>query len=317
MNGVRVRQNGRVSVIIPAHNRAALIGRAIRSVLDQTAADCADVTVVDDGSTDDTAAVVQSLGHHVRYVRQEKAGAPTARNRGILAQCNEFVAFLDSDDEWHPDKLQRQLAALSDHSDVVLVCGDFQRRHPDGRCVLVKPPPVATDTPCDFLAPLLQRNFVGTSVTIVRAAALQRTGLFRRELLRSQDYHLWLRLAQVGPGVYLSGPLATYSVDAPGNLSRGGVRQAEFQLRARYMLSGVMHRRPELRAASRRGLADCLALLRDCAFRDERWPAAVRYALRSLAHAPLHRRRWEWFRPVDALWRRWRAGPIRTLPEPS
>lgn len=317
MNGVRISQNDRVSVIIPANNRAALIGRAICSVLEQTAADRAEVIVIDDGSTDDTAAVIQSFGPHVRYIRQEKAGAPTARNRGILAQRNEFVAFLDSDDEWHPEKLQRQLAVLRDHPDVVLVCGDFQRRHPDGRLILVEPPPVPTDTQCDFLAPLLRRNFVGTSVTIVRAAALQRTGLFRRELLRSQDYHLWLRLAQTGPGVYLNGPLATYTVDAPDNLSRGAVKQAEFQLRARYMIARTLRNRSADSLHARRGLADCLALLRDCAVRDARWPAAVRYALRTLAHAPRHRRRWEWFRPIDAVWRACRAAPIRPIAEPS
>lgn len=314
MTTLRVQHNGRVSVIIPAHNREAFIGTAIRSVLDQTAADLCDIIVIDDGSIDETTAVVRSFGSRVRYIHQENAGAPTARNRGILAQSNEFVAFLDSDDAWLPDKLERQLAVLHEHPEVVLVCGDFQRRHPDGRCELVEPPPVPKDVPCDFLAPLLLRNFVGTSVTIVRAAALQRAGLFRPELLRSQDYHLWVRIAMIGPGVYLAGPLATYTVDAPNNLSHGAVRQAEYQLRARYMLMRLLRHHPELCATVRRGMADCLALLRDRAYQREQWGVAARYALRSLMCSPTRRPRWEWYRPIDAALRQLRitSRPIRS-----
>ena len=101
----------RVSVVIPTYNRAGTVGRAIASALAQTDQD-REIIVVDDGSTDATAAVVARLGDAVRYVRQENRGVAAARNRGIREARGAYVAFLDSDDEWLPEKLDRQVTVL-------------------------------------------------------------------------------------------------------------------------------------------------------------------------------------------------------------
>ena len=100
----------KVSVVIPTHDRAHLVGRAIRSVLAQTFQDF-EIIVVDDCSVDNTKEVVQSLADsRIRYLRHEiNRGGSAARNTGIGAARGEWIAFLDSDDEWLPKKLEKQL----------------------------------------------------------------------------------------------------------------------------------------------------------------------------------------------------------------
>jgi glycosyltransferase involved in cell wall biosynthesis len=105
-----------ISCIIPVHNGARFIREAIVSVLEQDYRPI-EVIVVDDGSTDDTAAVVQQFAD-VRYVHQVNAGPGAARNAGLAMTDGEFVAFLDSDDSWAPHKLSRQLEFLNQHPDV-------------------------------------------------------------------------------------------------------------------------------------------------------------------------------------------------------
>jgi glycosyltransferase involved in cell wall biosynthesis len=96
-----------VSCIIPCYNAERFLGEAIESVIAQTLAPV-EIIVVDDGSTDGSAAVAARYADRVRYLRQDNAGPATARNRGVESSCGEFVAFLDADDLWHPEKLERQ-----------------------------------------------------------------------------------------------------------------------------------------------------------------------------------------------------------------
>lgn len=92
-----------VSVVIPAYNAGEYLGRAIDSVLAQTQP-AAEIIVVDDGSADNTADVAQGYGERIRFIQQENAGASVARNTGIEAAASEWIAFLDADDEWLPQK---------------------------------------------------------------------------------------------------------------------------------------------------------------------------------------------------------------------
>lgn len=100
-----------VSVVVPTYNRAAWIGATLRTVVEQSH-QAREIIVVDDGSTDDTESVVNSFGSAVRYERQVNAGVSAARNHGVQLATSELVAFVDSDDLWHPRKLEAQLAAL-------------------------------------------------------------------------------------------------------------------------------------------------------------------------------------------------------------
>jgi glycosyltransferase involved in cell wall biosynthesis len=113
-----------VSVIIPTYNRAALLDAAIRSVLDQTCT-AREIIVIDDGSTDDTKAVVERYKDAVRYIYQDHRGHwGSARDRGIGEATGAYIAFLDSDDLWLPDKLARQLAYAEQHPHVGLIYCD-------------------------------------------------------------------------------------------------------------------------------------------------------------------------------------------------
>lgn len=109
-----------VSVVIPAYNYGRFIGEAIRSVLEQTHPP-SEIIVVDDGSTDETAAVVGAFGDAVRYNRQDNAGVCAARNRGVSESTGELVAFLDADDTWEPTNLEKQIAAFASDEEIGLV----------------------------------------------------------------------------------------------------------------------------------------------------------------------------------------------------
>ena len=113
-----------LSVVIPSFNRGGLIGRALKSVLAEiNHAD--EIIVVDDGSTDHTAEIIEELSdRRIRYIRQSNAGAGTARNRGAAEASNELLAYLDSDDEWLPGKTEAQRTFMAAHSTLLNVLKD-------------------------------------------------------------------------------------------------------------------------------------------------------------------------------------------------
>lgn len=185
-----------VSVVIPAHNAREFLGKAVRSVLEQTHR-CAEIIIVDDGSTDGTVGVASSFGEQVKYIRQENAGAAIARNSGIHAATSEYIAFLDADDFWFPDKTQRQLQRFDSDPEIALVYCAKERVDGDGL-----PAPLA-DEPNSFpsgwiFTELFRANYISTaSEVIVRKDALLDVGLFSTDprLRNCQDYELWLRIA--------------------------------------------------------------------------------------------------------------------------
>jgi glycosyltransferase involved in cell wall biosynthesis len=112
----------RISVIVPAYNSERYLGEALQSVLSQTRRPF-EVIVVDDGSSDGTPSVASSFGDDVHYVRQPNGGIGAARNHGVDLAAGDYIAFLDADDVWEPDKLERQLAALEEEPQPDLVFG--------------------------------------------------------------------------------------------------------------------------------------------------------------------------------------------------
>jgi len=292
--------NGRVSVIIPTYNRAQLLPRAINSVLRQTVADRCDIVVIDDGSTDDTSTVVARYGDRLQYIRQPHRGVSAARNVGIRASDGEFVAFLDTDDEWTPDKTERQLAALERWPDAVLVTGRAIARYRDGRLRVHAAPPIQCDRPVDLAPLLFAENFMPTPTVMVRRRVLEETELFPEELLRSDDYYLWVDLACRGPGVYVDALVAYYDDDTPAGLSRDRDTCLEYKLATHRRLCRKLRCRPDCKPSWRRGMAGMLAAMRDRAYRNGHYGAAVRYGLWSFWYAPA-RPKWEWRRLLSAI----------------
>ncbi len=182
-----------VSVIIPCFNTAAFLSKAVQSVLAQTMPDM-ELIVVDDGSTDSTAAVVHSFSdQRITYIYQENQGLASARNTGLRAARGEYIAFLDADDWFLPPKLERQSAYLAQAPEIGLVAsGYFFANEAGDRLYQVEP----------WLArPTLELStwLMGCPVTVhsvlVRRAWLARVDGFDAALHRLEDWDLWLRLA--------------------------------------------------------------------------------------------------------------------------
>ena len=187
-----------VSAIVPTHNRAALLARAIRSIQGQTFPHL-EIIVVDDASQDNTREVVESFNDpRIRYIRHDaNRGGSAARNTGIRAATGDFIAFLDDDDEWEPNKTEEQLKVIQDHDAVT--CTSIPT--PKDLSTLNSRKTVELDD-------LLQGKFTwgGTGVLLAKANVLKQT-MFDESLPRYQDWDLFIRLAMKHKIAYLNKPL--------------------------------------------------------------------------------------------------------------
>jgi glycosyltransferase involved in cell wall biosynthesis len=191
-------QSGLISVVVPTYNRAHTLGATVDSILAQNY-EPLELIVVDDGSQDDTARLMQPYTDkdpRVQYVVKPNGGVASARNLGIRRAKGEFIAFCDSDDIWLPDKLNRQVPLFKDPA-VNLVYTGVLLLHASGETS-----PNLRGGYCEgqCFETLLSRNRVACSTALVRAAALDMDDLFdeRRELQGVEDKHLWIRLARKG-----------------------------------------------------------------------------------------------------------------------
>ncbi len=181
-----------VSVIIPTYNRAALVKEAVASVLAQSWQDL-EVLVVDDGSTDGTAAALASFAAQIRLLRRaSRGGVSAARNAGIQAARGKWLAFLDSDDLWLPEKLARQMAFLAAHPDLNL-CQTEETWVRRG--VRVNQPLSHRKVGGRIFFASLERCLVSPSAVILHRRLFEQHGAFDEDLPAAEDYDLWLRLA--------------------------------------------------------------------------------------------------------------------------
>ena len=173
-------QNFSVSVVIPAYNSVATIGRAIDSVLMQTRPP-EQIIVVNDGSTDGTAVAVSEYGGRIDSVWQPNAGPGAARNRGIQEAKNSWIAFLDADDEWLPDRLESQIRILQAHPDLAWVTGNFLRSDSQGRSGPEFPVSESSLRPecLSFFTAFIQDRWGCTDTLLVRRDVFERVGDFR------------------------------------------------------------------------------------------------------------------------------------------
>jgi len=181
-----------VSVIIPTFNRAHMVCRAVGSVLGQTYKEF-ELVVVDDGSTDDTGRRVREFGNRIDLVTHEtNRGVSAARNTGIRFSKGTFLAFLDSDDYWLPEKLEAQVEFLTKHPDRK-ICQTEELWMRRGR--RVNPGKKHLKPSGDIFFPSLERCLVSPSAVVLRRSLLAEVGLFDESLPVCEDYDLWLRIA--------------------------------------------------------------------------------------------------------------------------
>ena len=199
-----------VTVVIPVFNGADLVRNALASVVQQTGCGI-EIIVVDDGSTDDTPKVLESIKEISKVIRTSNVGARGIgrnRNLGVRAGSGEWIAFLDHDDQWLSGKLERQLAlAASTHADViytnVLNIGDVDRINASAY--------KEDSLHCgDVFEQLLFDNFLFTSSVLVRRDAFESVGGFNEDGEVTEDWDLWLRLAAAGYSFYGAPEILTH-----------------------------------------------------------------------------------------------------------
>jgi glycosyltransferase involved in cell wall biosynthesis len=183
-----------VSVILPTYNCGHFLPDSLGSVLSQTY-DFYEIIVVDDGSTDTTKEVLNPFMQKIKYIHLEQnRGLPTARNIGIRSAQGKYIAFLDADDLWLPEKLQTDMECFDKHPDIgmiyskhtniaengIVLDGGIKRRLPSGNI---------------FIRLFSEQNFIVPSSVVVRKDVFATTGLFDEQLFNCQDWDMWLRIA--------------------------------------------------------------------------------------------------------------------------
>jgi teichuronic acid biosynthesis glycosyltransferase TuaG len=217
-----------VTVIIPTYNRAAVIRKALDTALNQTYRNL-EILVVDDGSTDETAQVLSEYQNRIRYIYQSNQGPSAARNRAITEAQGKYIAFLDSDDEWLPTKLEKQIAFLESHPDLSFVaCLSTNERK--AYSVYQEPGP-------QFLKFLRQPFKPNVSRYVVHRECFEQLGLFDTSIHGPEDWEMWLRLLQDGRRFgFVAEPLMVYTF-SEDSISRRPIEMlaGESIIRQRYV----------------------------------------------------------------------------------
>ena len=199
----RMEAKTQVSVIIPTYNRGWTIGEAVDSVLAQDYRDF-ELIVVDDGSTDNTPQVLDAYRGAIKVFRQENKGVSAARNRGISEASGRFIAFLDSDDLWLPQKLSRQVEFFNTTPDA-LICQTEEVWIRSG--VRVNPKKRHKKPSGMIFEPSLALCLVSPSAVMILRSLLEIVGNFDEALPACEDYDLWLRISCRFPVYHINTPL--------------------------------------------------------------------------------------------------------------
>ena len=216
-----------VSIILPTYNCASFLPHSIGTILSQTY-NSYEIIVIDDGSTDNTKEVLYPFMQRIKYIRSEQnKGLPTARNIGIRPAQGKYIAFIDADDLWLPEKLQTDIEYFETHPEVSMVYskhinvdekgedlnGNTRKQLPSGNI---------------FLQLFSEQNFVISSSVVVRKEVFETTGLFDEQLVNCQDWDMWLRIAFHFKVAGINKPLVKYRHN-PHSLSKNRNNVLKYQ----------------------------------------------------------------------------------------
>ncbi len=248
-----------VSVVIAAFNAERTIGETLDSIAAQTFRDF-ELIVVDDGSTDRTAEIVAQIAigfPQLICLRQPNRGQPAARNAGIAAARGRYVAFVDADDLWTPEKLKKQVRYLDMHPEAGMVYSDAEVFDAASGKTLCRVSQKCRLHEGDVLERLFLKCFIPSPTPMVRRAVFDHAGLFdeSRELAIGEDWNMWLRIAAVSRVGVVREPLAKVRMHAA---SMTGTANVETSLKAkRLIVEHAVQRNPErLRALKARALVE-------------------------------------------------------------
>ena len=282
-----LQMNPRVSVIIPAYNAAVYLPYAIESVIAQTY-DAWEIVLVDDGSTDGTLAVAdgyrERLGDRLQYIHQENRGLPAARNTGIRAARGEYIALLDADDVWLPQRLERGVPALDADAQAGLVHARVMRINAEG--ALIGQLAVDPKTMSGWIARNIytRRAHIVCPTVMFRRICLEKAGCFDESLRATEDRDLWFRIAQYYKIVFLDEVLAYYRL-SPNSMTSDMERlvRAQRVFVAKHRRSGAASRLDEMQA-----LGNIYRELGDSQFRGGAVKKSLGNYLRSVVYNPLN-----------------------------
>ena len=198
----------KISAIIPAYNSQDFILDAIKSIQNQTHP-IDEIIVIDDGSTDNTQQLIQSQTKNIIYLKQDNQGPSAARNAGIKLAKGDWIAFLDADDQWTSDRIEKQLDALSLSPELHLLAGDMQEIDLDNKVItqsvlakhsLLEPFQINQSRPIhNALAQLVTKNFIPTGTVLVKRSTVLEAGLFNINIRFGEDLELWAKIAAKHP----------------------------------------------------------------------------------------------------------------------
>jgi len=220
------RREFSIAAVIPAYNVAGYVGRAIESVLAQTRP-VDEIIVVDDGSTDNTAEVVKSFGDKVVFIQQPNGGASVARNTAIEAAGGEWIAFLDADDEWLPQKLAEQVALHAENPDLAWSATNYEIRPIDGSLARLTfdrdrmGSLVRGETIDNYFDAVAADMAISTITIMARKSVIVDAGMFRVGQWWAQDTDLFFRVAYKWPQIgYLQEPLSVNHFGRCGSITQ-------------------------------------------------------------------------------------------------
>ena len=286
----RERATIKISVVVPTFNRAEILFEALDSVFTQTHRPL-ELLVVDDGSTDETEDMVASwvakrpsADFAIRYLRQEHQGGNAARNLGISEAQGTYVAFLDSDDRWDAEKLEKQLAVFKRDGEIAGVyCGV---RHIDRESGQVTEPTARTYAQGRLLDRLLVHDVTApTSAWVVRRDVFTVAGVFDTELSARQDWDMWIRLAEHHLIGCVPETLVEYREHRGARTASDPTKEIHALQRIRGKYAQVRQGRPW--SVQRAAQAAYYRRMGRVYFHHELgWPRALHYQIRSIASWP-------------------------------
>lgn len=271
-----------ISVVIPTYNRVRQLKQAVESVLAQTTP-VGEIIVVDDGSKEDTRRELSAYGDLVTVLVQENSGASVARNLGMRRAKGEWIAFLDDDDMWLPEKTERQMELITANPSLGLVyCSDYAV---DDDLKVLSTRPAQPKNRGDVFDRLLAGNFIFTSCALARRRAIEKAGYMDLQMRFAQDWDLWLKIAAEYPVDFVPEPLVLYRQSLSGCLTRDMSLDHRLQ-EIETIMERAMRLRPVSRATRRRARSQVQRLWASSLLAAGNKKQALSHTLRLIADDP-------------------------------
>jgi D-aspartate ligase len=271
-----------VSVVIATYNRSRQVREAIDGVLAQSVP-VREIIVVDDGSKDDTRAQLLAYGDRIRPVFQANGGASAARNRAMRMAQGSWIAFLDDDDVWLPEKIEQQWELVRKNPALGLVyCSDYAV---DEQLRVLYPRNAQEQNRGHLFERLLMKNFIFTSCVIARRDAVEKAGYMQPEYKFAQDWDLWLKIAAEYPVDFVPAPLVLYRQSPTGCLTHD-MKADDRLLEMKTIMQRALHLKKVGAATRRRAQFEIEREWASTSLVNGRNAAAFPHALRTVAAQP-------------------------------